>query len=222
MDISVKSRLAGDGYLMDVSLSPSGEQVICSYMYLNNGRLDSKIVFYDFSEIGKNASGKRVVGGFNDPFSGTIVPRVHFWDNVYSFACSDKGLSFFSSRNLASPELLRQADVEGEICSLFYSDKYVGVVAANNGENPYRMEVYKQDGSLVLKKEFNFSYQYASISKEQVFLWNETSFQIYNLSGVCKFSGSFDEGISRITAGRFSNRYIITSPQKMWEITLQK
>lgn len=222
LDISVKSRLAGDGYLMDVSLSPSGEQAVCSYMYINNGRLDSKIVFYDFSEIGKNISGKRIVGGFNEPFSGTIVPRVRFLDNVYSFACSDKGLSFFSSRNLASPELLRQADIEGEICSLFYSEKYIGVIAENSKENPYRMEVYKPDGSLVLKKEFDFSYQYVSISKDQIFLWNETSFQLYNLSGVCKFSGKFDKGISRITAGRFPNSYIITSPQKMWEIILQK
>lgn len=190
---------------------------------MNNGMLDSKVIFYDFSEIGKNVSAKRIVGGFEDPFSGTLVPRVRFLTDTYSFACSDKGLTFFSSKNLASPELLSQTEIAGEINTLFYSKDYVGVIAlSREGEYPYRMEIFRQDGSPVLKKEFNFSYRHASISGDQIFLWNENSFQVYNMAGTKRYDGSFEDTIEHIAAGRFSNSYILTSPQKMREITLQR
>ncbi len=223
LDISVKARLAGDGYPLDVSVSPSGEQVLCSYVYMNNGMLGSKVIFYDFSEIGKNVSAKRIVGGFEEPFAGALVPRVRFLTDTYSFACSDKGLTFFSSKNLASPEILAQVEIEGEINTLFYSENFVGIIALNGeGENPYRMEVFRQDGSLALKKEFDFSYRHASFGGEQIFLWNENSFQVYNLAGTKRYDGAFEDSIEYIAAGRFSNSYILTSPQIMREITLQR
>lgn len=223
LDISVKARLSGDGYPLDISVSPSGDQVLCSYVYMNNGRLDSKVIFYDFSEIGKNVSAKRIVGGFEEPFAGTLVPRVRFLTDTYSFACSDKGLTFFSSKNLASPELIVQKEIAGEINTLFYSEAYVGVIALNaEGENPYRMEIFRQDGSQVMNKDFNFSYRHASISGDQIFLWNENNFQVYNMAGTKRYDGSFEDTIEHITAGRFSNSYILTSPQHMREITLQR
>lgn len=223
LDITVKVRLSGDGYPLDISLSPDGTQIICSYMYMNNGTLDCRVVFYNFSEVGKNASSTRIVGGFDEPFAGGIVPRVHFLDDIYSFACSDKGLAFFSSKNLTSPELLRQVTVESDILSLFYSDRYVGMILANaEGEHPYRMEVYRSDGELVLKKGFDFPYQHVSVCGEQVLLWNESSFQSYNMSGTQVFSADLEEGIAKVTLGRHPNSYIVVGPQKMREITLQR
>ncbi len=222
LDIVIKSRLSGDGYPLDFCLSPEGNQVICSYMYINQGRMDCRVVFYNFSEIGKNTSENRLVAGFDEDFKGSMAPRVHFLDEIYSFACSDKGLSFFSSRNLASPQLLLQIPMENQIRSLFYSDRYIGVILDNEeGEAPYRMEIYQPTGDLVLKKEFNFRYQHVSIDGEQILLWNENSFQAYNLAGTQKFYGVFEETISKVKAGRFSNSYLIISPNKMMEITLQ-
>ncbi len=223
LDITIKSRLSGDGYPLDFSFSPDGNKVICSYVYMNNGMMDSRVVFYDFSEIGKNTSPKRLVGGFDDIFSGTLVPRVRFLTDIYSFACSDQGLTFFSSKNLASPEVLTQTTADGEICSLFYSSDYVGIIVTNSeGENPYHMEIYSASGKLLLRKDFNFQYEEASFGGDQIFLWNDETLQIYNLSGTLKFSATFDSTISKVTRGRFPNTYIITDPQKMREITLQR
>lgn len=48
LDIMVKSLLSGDGYPVDLSLSPNGTQLITSYMYLDQGVIKCKIVFYNF------------------------------------------------------------------------------------------------------------------------------------------------------------------------------
>ena len=223
LDITVKVKLSGDGYPIDISLSPDGTQILCSYMYMNNGMLDCRVVFYNFSEVGKNTGPTRIVGGFDEPFAGGIVPRVHFLDDVYSFACSDKGLTFFSSKNLTSPEILRQVMVESDILSLFYSSGYVGMILANaEGEYPYRMEIYRPTGDLVLKKEFDFRYRHVAMSGERVLLWDESSFKAYNLFGTEVFTASFEDGVDKVTLGRHPNSFIVTGPQKMREITLQR
>ena len=222
LDITIKSRLGGDGYPLDFSFSPDGNKVICSYVYLNNGMMDSRVVFYDFSEIEKNASPKRLVGGFDEGFAGTLVPRVRFLTDIYSFACSDGGLTFFSSENLASPQMLSQAAVEGQIEHLFYSSDYVGIIVANSGgEHPYHMEIYSAAGKLLLNKDLDFACEEAEFAGNEILMWDDNEIQIYNLSGTLKFSGSFDFAVSKVTRGRFPNSYIITDPQSMREITLQ-
>ena len=115
---------------MDISLSQDGTQLMCSYAYIESGELRSRVVFYDFSEVGKSVP-NRLVGGFDDIFAGTMVPEVTYMEAPYSCAFSGNGLSFFTSRNLASPELITQVTVEEEIQSVFSSDEYAAVIAYN-------------------------------------------------------------------------------------------
>ena len=64
LDISIKSVLKGDGYPLDLSVSPDGTELMVSYVFLENGSLKNKIVFYNLSEAGRDAGSSRVVGGF--------------------------------------------------------------------------------------------------------------------------------------------------------------
>ena len=106
---------------------------------------------------------------------------------------------------------------------MFYSSEHVGIIVANSeGENPYHMEIYSPAGKLLLRRDFDFQYKEVSFGGDQIFLWNEDTLQIYNLAGTLKFSGTFDSTISKVTRGRFPNTYIITDPQRMREITLQR
>ena len=105
LDITVKTNMSGDGYPLDIALSDDGTQLMSSFVYLQGSELKNRVVFYDFSEIGKNVP-NRLVGGFDDEFQGDMVPRVTYMGSPYSCAFSGKALTFFSSRNLASPELV--------------------------------------------------------------------------------------------------------------------
>ncbi len=222
LDITVKTNMAGDGYPLDIALSSDGTQLMCSYVYLSGGEMKNRVVFYDFSEVGKNVP-NRLVGGFDDPFSGTMVPEVTYLSGAYSCAFTGNGPVFFSSENLASPELVRQIDMsEDEIRSVFYSEDYVGVVVTNRGsEYQERLEIYKADGSVVTDCEFTYDYTGADIQGDQIILYNENSCMIYNMAGVEKLYAEFDFPISRISRGRFPDTLIVTGPQLMREIKLR-
>jgi len=126
-DISIKTLLSGDGYPMDLALSPEGTQLITSFVYLDGTALRSKVVFYDFSEIGKNIP-NRLVGGFEEPFKDAIVARVRFLNSTYSYAVADTGIYFFSSKNLSSPELIREPETGERIENVINYNNEVAVV----------------------------------------------------------------------------------------------
>lgn len=221
LDIVIKSSIAGDGYPMDIALSGDGTQLLISYVYILSGELKSRVVFYDFSEIGKNIP-TRIVGGFDKQFKDTLVGEVRYLADPYSVAFSGKGLVFFSSKNIASPELIAQISVAEEIQSVFCSDDYAGIIVKNNsGEYVNRMEIYKNNGGLVMKKDFTYDYTDVDIDGDLVILYNEDSCKIYNMKGVLKLDTSFDFTVSKIRRGSFPNTLMVTGPQVMKEIKLR-
>ncbi len=222
LDIEIKGLMGGDvGYPLDISLSPDGTKLVGSFMYIDNGSLKCRVAFYDFSEIGKNIP-TRFVGGFHELYETSMIPRVAFMDEVYSCAFADDSISFFSSRNAVSPELLVHIPIEEEIKSVFHSSEYAGViVGAASGEYNYRMDVYKANGDKLFSEPFSYDYQNVDVDGEHIFLYNEDSCRVYNMWGNLKFEGEFDFTVSKITNGSFPNSLIVTGPQDMKEIKLQ-
>lgn len=222
LDIAVKTKMAGDGYPLDIALSDDGTQLMCSYVYIQGGEMKSRVVFYDFSEIGKNVP-NRLVGGFDEEFQGTMVPRVSYLKEPYSCAFGGNGPVFFSSKNLASPALVNQIDMaEADIQTVFCSDDYAAVVTRNNtGELESHLEVFRADGSRVMSTDFTYEYTHADIDGDLVLLYNDDSCRIFNMAGVEKLYASFDFTISQIRKGRFPNTLVLTGPQQMREIKLR-
>ena len=132
---------------MDLSLSPAGTQVITSYMYLEQGMLKNRIVFYNFG-LGKDDA-RRVVGGFQpQDLADAMAGRVRFLDESHAVIFTDKGLQFFSTRVETSPESVSQVLFDENVRSIAWSETYVGVVTDNaQGEDPYRLRIYQADGT---------------------------------------------------------------------------
>ncbi|MEF9939255.1 MAG: DUF5711 family protein [Clostridium sp.] len=220
LDWGIKTVMEKNGYLMDVSLSPEGTQVMLSDLYLQDGILKNRIVFYNFSEFGKSYP-DRLVGGFEE-FADNLSPRVRFLDEEHACAFADEQIAFFSLENVTSPELVKQVPIETEIRSIAYSTKHVAVVLNTlTGENPYRLDVYKSNGDLAFSKEFDYQYQDIDIDGDFVILYNEDSCKIYSLSGRERFFGQFDFTVSKITRGAQMNSLIVTGGDTMREIKLK-
>jgi len=221
LKLTMKSTLSKNGYLMDLSFSPDGTQLICSYAYIQNSALRSRVVIYDYSEeVGANIP-NRIVSGNDEHFVDKVVPRVQYLTETESFACTDKGLAFFSSENRANPMLTVQTEEE-RIESLFYSEKYVGLVTANSaGPEPEKLVVYRSDGTKEFETGVDYAYLSGNIDGDYVILYNDNSCKIYNMRGVAKFSGEVDFQISQITCGALPNQFILIGLQKMMAITLR-
>jgi len=220
LDITIKAKLSGQtGYPTDLALSPDGSRLMVCYEYIDGQAMKGRVVFYDFSEIGKNIP-NRLVGGFDEQFSKSLLAKVSYFSPVYSYAAADTGLYFFSSKNLASPALIKEVPEEDEIQTIFNSGEYAGVIL-KSASSRYRLEVYRANGSPVLKKEFDEPYQYAGIDGEYVFIYSTDHCLIYNLSGTEKFNGSLDFSVRKIIKGTLPGEFIMAGPTTMKGIRLK-
>ncbi|MCD2493353.1 DUF5711 family protein [Lacrimispora sp. NSJ-141] len=217
LKIEVQTTLAGNGYPIDLSISPNGMLLMVSYVYLDQGIMQNQVVFYNFDEEGQNVK-DRLVGGFKE-YGSNMVAKVQFLDDRYACAFAQDRLCFYSLENTVKPELLQQVDVEGEISSIFYSDKYAGMIVKNeNGDK--ELMVYGSSGRLVFRKDVDMEYETAEISGNHVLLYREAECSIYNMSGILKYHGTLDGSIEKLIC-LGDNKYIQIGPRFMKELELQ-
>lgn len=221
LGINIKMLLSGDGYPLDIALSPDGKQIVMSVMYMDNGAMKNKVVFYDFSEIGKNVN-NRFVGGFEEEFNDKMVARVRYINENTVCAFSDKGLTFISVKDVIPDTNVISVPVEEEIESICYSDKYAAVVVDNPSGNPYRMDVYATDGKLAASIDFDYNYTGAKIDGEKILLYNEESCRFYDMEGHMKFEGRFDFAVSCVRGSKkHMSSLIVAGGEVMKEIKLK-
>jgi len=221
LDLAITCYLNGEiGHPLDISLSPDGSLLMGSYIYLKGGELKNRVAFYNFSEVGKNVS-NRMVGGFHEMYDSSMIPKVCYLDDIYSIAFADGSISFYSSLDVMSPELLKQVPIEEEIKTIFYGGTYAGVIVKSvTGEYDYRLDLYSEEGNHIFSKDFSYDYGHVDIDGDNIFLYNEDSCRIYNRFGNLKYEGTFDFPVSGMGNGSFPNQIIVTGPQVIKEIKL--
>lgn len=248
IDLEIKTLISGDGYPLDIAISPDGKQLITSYVYADSGNMMNQVVFRNF-EVGKN-NADRVVGGFRQ-YKETLVPEVIFFDDQNSAAVTEKSIDFYSTRNAMSPELAKTQEFDSRIRTVFYSDAYIGVVldrgenqeeagteeetqkveaTADEGsseettkqavETAYTMLVFDKTGSRTFEQTIDFEYGYAEFSGDGIVVYNNSECAVYNMTGVCKYQAKLDVNIDGVM--RFSeNSLVIQGNGALQKLTLK-
>lgn len=219
LDIEIKTRLQGDGYPLDLALAPSGEQLMVSYVYVQNGTLRNKIVFYNF-DVGQDMV-DRIVGGF-EQYEDTMIPRVAFLSESRAVAFGDNLLSFYSLKNQLKPVLIQDIAVGEDITAVFYNSSYAGIVTqTEDGAAPYRLTVYDGDGNVVLEKEISLPFTKIEFVGDEILVYNEDTFIIYDIAGGEKYQETFSAELSAIIPGNQKDTYILIGNGLMQAVELR-
>lgn len=192
--IRMKTLLEGNGYPMSIDISEDGKKMVISSIDIVENSLENSLVFYNFSEVGQNYI-EQLVGGYSRKELGDVlIPEVAFVDNTTICAFADSKLIFFKMKEI--PELTGSVEMEKEIHSVFYNEKYVGIVLNDiEGGGLYRMQVYNLDGNLVMEQQLEQDYKDIAFAQNQVILYNDNKVCIYSLSGKKKFEYTFEKNI---------------------------
>ena len=198
LDISVKSKLSGDGYPTDIALSPDGTALMAAYQHIKGSTLMGRIVFYDFSEIGQNKP-NRVVGGFDEGFDSSLIAKVKYLDRINSVAIASDGLYFFSSKNVVSPKLVKTIKAEENIEAIDFDGKNICVVYKNFSEEyNHTLCIYSHTGKEILKKNFLGEFKKLDMQSGYIYMTKDDKAIIMNKFGVIKYSGTLDVNIQKI------------------------
>ncbi len=214
LDISVRTALAGEGYPLDLSLSPTGTGLAVSIVYMDQGSLQSRVAFYNF-DVGKNEA-DRVVGYFR--YGESLFPEVRYLTDELVCAFGDSQAVLYSLADPAQPEQIAEIACTGEVRSVMTTEDAIGIVEAEGGS--YRVHLYNTSGEEIMSAEIPFPYSYGEFSGDYLVFYNDTECLVLDWSGQEKFHGSL-EGTTRKIYFLSRSRFLQFSNQGQKEIRLK-
>jgi hypothetical protein len=212
-----QAHMQESGYPVSISLSPDGVLLAVSYVYLDAGVLKTNIVFYNFGPVGENMS-DHIVSIYS--YSDMLVPEIHFVDNETAFAVGDSRLTIFKGGQTPTDAAGHLYDQE--IQSVFYGDKYIGLVlVADDMEHNYMMDVYNTDGKKINTYYFDLEYNDIFFEEDCFVIYNETECLIMTYGGKEKFNGTFAKATELLFPASGAYKYMMVTETSIDTIQLK-
>ncbi|MCM1568971.1 MAG: DUF5711 family protein [Roseburia sp.] len=213
-----QAHMSEGGYPCAISLSPNGELLAVSYLYIEAGALKTNVAFYNFGAVGANQS-DYLVSTF--AYENLLVPEICFMNNDTAFAVGDG--QFMIYKGAQKPDLETLRFLEQEIQAVYYNEKYIGLVfPSDNADAYYKLVVYNTTGNPVTDCYFDIDYRNIFFTQDNFVIYNETECLIMTMDGVCKYQGHFDKPVNLMlpaASGRY--RYVLVTDNSIDTIQLK-
>lgn len=212
-----EATMSGSGYPMAVSLSPNGELLQISYIYLDAGIQKTNVVFYNLGDVGANYADYMVsVHEYKD----VVIPSVEFMNNQTAYAVGDDRLLIYTGGQ--KPTEYASYGFDGEIRSVFGNEEYVGLVFyAENAADLYLMNVYDASGKQVGSYYFNIEYSDVIFTGDAFLVYNDAECVLYTLDHAEKFHGEFEKSVRLILPQKTAYKYVLITPESLDTIQLK-
>jgi len=215
--VRFRTTMKESGYPISVSISPSGELVCVSYMFVDSGHMKSSVAFYNFGAVGQNNT-DNYVSGYD--YLNEIVPVTNFIDNRSVFAVSDERIMFYGGAQ--KPVSVAEALISEEVRGVYYGSEYIGLVFnSTQSSNRYRLDVYHKSGTFQRSIEFDIEYTDILFHEDQIIIHNESECCIYNNNGVQKYDGNFNKTALVMIPLSGNYRYMVVTPDSIDTIELK-
>lgn len=212
-----KTSSVGTGYPMDIALSEDGKVMQVLYFYTQDGAITSKVIYYNFGEIGRQKTDNQVS---SQEYKDTVMVSGFFLDQETSVAVGDNCMALFHGKE--TPEEKVQIAIDKEIRSVFHNEYYIGMILKNEGKEGSELRLYNGDGKVVVSKDFTGDYDNAKLCGRQVIMYDGKKCSIFLRNGIQKFEGEMGNNIMEIFPVAGVNKYIVMSADGMEKVRLVK
>lgn len=178
-----------DGYPVSLDLSPDGSSVVAAYLCVTAGTAQSRVAFYNFTDVGKNAN--CLVGAHN--YNDTLISEVCFMGESDVCLFGEKG--FYIWTNMKQPEKAVTKEFSEEIKSAFVDDVHVGFILKRNNDTNV-MKIYQPDGKEILKTTVASDFTNVRLAGDEILLNSAVHCAVYRINGVKKFDKKLKSRIS--------------------------
>lgn len=202
--------LAGTGYPMDLSISEDGTLLMVSCLSVEKGQILTRIRYYSFAGEKSTIQDYEVT---TDEYPGVVAASAFFMNAETSVAVTDDSILFY--KGAQKPKLAQTVMLNKKIKSVFYSDRYVGLILKNEGRAGYELCLYNQSGKKLLSEEFTGDYANAKISGNQILMYDGKKCSVYTRYGIHKFDGEVGDTILEIFPTMGVNKYVVMNADGM-------
>ncbi len=212
---SIKCSMAESGYPMDISLSPSGYLLAVSYVRVEGEDMRSSVAFYNFGEVGANES-DHYMSGYD--FKEIMIPRVKFLNDSTAFAMGTNKMVIFSGSQ--KPEKSYEYNFDTRVKGLFYSEDRIVLIRESALDGGYSASVYNLSGEELITIPFDLDYIDAQVTKDRLVIYSDTHMIVYDMKGIVKYDGPFDESTLLVSPTNDTRKYILVNRETVKQIRL--
>lgn len=216
---SGSARMHDSGYPAAVSLSPNGELLAVSYVYVDAGVVKTNIAFYNFGPVGANHS-DYIVSAYS--YEDMLVPQVTFMNDETAFAVGDSRLMIY--KGAQKPVSAAEHLYEDEVQSVFYNEEYIGLVfLSDDVQGKYRIDIYGAENAKEKIGSYYFDTDYTDIFFEegQFVVYNDTECTIMTFDNVEKYKGVFSKVVNLMLSTGTAYKYVLVTDNTIDTIQLK-
>ncbi len=220
LDIEIKTLMSESGYPMDISFSPDGQMMIASFVYIDSGVMQNRIVFYSFDTTVNTSS--HAVAAFQK-YGDTLFVDVEFLGDDRAAAFGDGQIVIYSVKNSSEPQELITIEPEETITNLAYNDKYIAF-STEDGDYVQSKVIYlyNTDGTMIFDESTSFDFETLYLGEQGVYLIDSSTMQYLNLKGQELFEGSLECNILQLVSPNKGTEMLVVTNQELKSIKLKR
>lgn len=197
------------GYPIDIAISEDGKKLFTSYINMTGTSISNNLAAYNFGDVGQNTNADRMVGGYM--FDSQVIPKVSFVDNDTVVAFGTNEIIIYAMKE--KPSEKARIKFDEEIQSIFYSEKYIGIIIKNDDPDDnslYITKVYDLKGKLKFETGIDFNYDNIYADKKEFLISGGSDLIIMRKNGKLKFKGMLSGKIVNIVPTGNRLEYVVT------------
>ena len=209
--------LATQGYPTALALSRDGMVLAVSYLSINGGRINSRLVHYNFGDV-PHASPDFIVNSENLP--NMIVVDIFFTEDDLSIAITDT--SFIIFEGTESPLIRKNIFIGEEIKGVFYTNEYIGYLLRSQERMGHELRLHNMYGEVVMSRAFTGEYSNVRMIGGDIFMFDGFRMCIISRQGVIRFQGELEVNPLLVMPAFGINRFHVISDSDLRIITLAR
>ena len=191
MAFEKKTTMTQSGYPAAFSLSPNGELVAMSCIFVDAGVVKSKIAFYNFGPVGENNANYEV-NAYTYP--DVIIPYIEFLENDTVVAVGDDRVLFYEGDQI--PTFLTMHMLEAEVQGVYKGNGHLGVLFRSDIlEMRNKMEVYNDSAEKIGTYYFGTTFHDIVFTDDYFMAYGDKDCTIMTYDHKMKYTGTFDRSV---------------------------
>ena len=214
--VEIPTNVSEEGYPLDFDISPDGKSVVTSYMIAGSSDFETKVSFYNFTEVGQDKN--TLVGGKS--FGNKMIADVEFVSDDEVLVAHEKGYSIFGQ--MKQPEVVTEKTFSDSIKSLAVGDDALAFVLQKEGNaKKQTLNLYDLSGREKMQQDISYEYADMEMYGDEIIFTGNRSCNILRTNGHDKFDYHFEQEIDAVYPTSDGQVYTLIDSSTIQKIRLQ-
>lgn len=202
LEVEIPTNVVDDGYPLDFDISPDGNSFVIAYMLVENGGMENKVCFYNFTEVGQEQN--TLVGGKS--LEKKMVSGICFVAEDEVAVFYEDGFSLFA--NMKKPEGIFEKVFEKEIKSVGYDKENILVITGTAGNTEDQtVHLFNLRGKEELEEKIEYKYSDVLLTGRELIFTDDQTCHILRKNGKEKFFFDFGKNFDYLFPASKDNQY---------------